>query len=127
MGLSRTTLFRQEVVEACRGEWLGSIVIATPLSRWLLTRLFFALATALVLFLALGHYIRRETVTGQLVPSTGLLKLEALNSGMVTHVWVRDGQAVKRGDPLIEISSGGGLPGLALVHLLDLEGPRLER
>lgn len=31
-------LFRQEVIDAKRGEWLGSIIVAAPLSRWLLHR-----------------------------------------------------------------------------------------
>ena len=67
------TLFRMEVMEARRGDWLGSIVVAAPLSRWLLTALAMSIASALLLFLFLGSYTRRETVAGQLVPSAGLL------------------------------------------------------
>ncbi|MGF7229377.1 MAG: HlyD family secretion protein [Candidatus Saccharibacteria bacterium] len=103
--MSGVSLFRQEVTEAKRTDWLGSIVVAAPLSRWLLASLFSALAAALVLFLAFGHYTRRSTVTGQLVPSAGLLSLVAQSAGTVTRVWVHDGQAVHQGDPLVEIAS----------------------
>jgi membrane fusion protein len=98
-------LFRQEAIDARRGEWLGTINIATPLSRWTLTLLGLALATGIVAFLVFGHYTRRERVIGQLVPSAGLLNVVASSSGIVSHVRVHEGQTVHRGDPLLEISS----------------------
>jgi membrane protease YdiL (CAAX protease family) len=70
-------LFRQEVIDTTRSQWLGSIIVAAPLSRWLLTALAVALAAAILLFLVFGHYTRRETVVGQLVPSGGLLNIAA--------------------------------------------------
>ncbi len=92
-------------MQARRGQWLGSIIVAAPLSRWLLTALALTLAAALLAFLCLGHYTRRETVTGQLVPSAGLLKLTAPVAGTITQLHVRDGQAVKAGEPLLTLSS----------------------
>lgn len=100
----RDSLFRQEAFGAQRSEWMGSILIATPLSRWTWTSLALALAASLLLFLLFGHYTRRESVGGQLLPGAGLLNLAAVGTGSVAHVWVNDGQAVKRGDPLLEIS-----------------------
>ena len=98
-------LFRQEVIDARRGEWLGSIIVAAPLSRWLLTALASVLATTILLFLFLGHYTRRETVTGQLVPNAGLLNVVAPDAGTVTQLHVRDGQRVKAGDTLCVIEA----------------------
>lgn len=98
-------LFRQEVIDAKRGEWLGSIIVATPLSRWVWTVLAAALATTLVAFLVLGHYTRRESVPGQLVPTSGLINLAAPTAGRVSRVWVHDGDLVRKGDPLVAISS----------------------
>ena len=103
--MSGTSLFRQEVVEARRVEWLGSIIVAAPLSRWLLTLLALVLAVAILLFIFFGHYTRRETVTGQLVPSAGLLNIAAPSVGTITRVHVHDGQTVKAGDVLLELSS----------------------
>ncbi len=79
-------LFRQEVIDARRGEWPGSIIVATPLSRWVWTLLALSLAGALVAFLLLGHYTRRESVTGQLVPSAGLVNLTAISAGSHSRV-----------------------------------------
>lgn len=116
--LSRTSLFRQEVTAARRGEWLGSILVAAPLSRWVWTVFAMSFAVSLVLFLVLGQYTRREMVTGQLVPSSGLLNLSATYAGLITHIWVHDGQSVKQGDPLIEISSEQDSAALGDTHAL---------
>ncbi|QEE26254.1 HlyD family efflux transporter periplasmic adaptor subunit [Rhodanobacter glycinis] len=105
-------------MDARRGEWLGSIIVAAPLSRWLLTVLAMALAAAILLFLVLGHYTRRETVTGQLVPSAGLLNLAAPSAGTIARVHVHDGQAVKAGDVLLELASDQDSAALGDTHVL---------
>ncbi|WP_174236080.1 HlyD family efflux transporter periplasmic adaptor subunit [Rhodanobacter sp. L36] len=122
-------LFRQEVVDARRGDWLGSIVVVAPLSRWLSTALALALSTAILLFLIFGEYTRRESVAGQLVPSAGLLTVTASNAGTVTQLQVRDGQTVRRGDPLVEISSEQNSASLGDTHALvsrQLDDQRLR-
>jgi membrane fusion protein len=63
------------------------------------------IAAAIVLFLIFGHYTRRETVSGQLVPSAGLLNIVAPRAGIIGKLSVYDGQTVKSGDVLIEIYS----------------------
>ena len=100
-------LFRQEAVDAQGRAWLGSIPVAAPLSRWLLTAWALALsvATAIVLLPCLGHYTRRATVAGQLVPNAGLLNIAAPSVGTITRAHVHDGQAVKAGDVLLELPS----------------------
>lgn len=99
-------LFWQEVIEAKRGEWLGSIIVATPLSRWGLAALALILAAAIVLFLLLGHYTPpRETVTGQQVPSAGVLTVAAPGVGTVTRLHVRGGQRMNAGDALSHVTS----------------------
>ena len=117
MGLSQG-LFRQEVIDARRGDWLGSIVVATPLSRWWLSALALVAAGSIVAFLCLGHYTRRETVSGQLVPSAGLLNVVAPGAGTVTRLLAHDGQAVKAGDVLLDISSEQNSASLGDTHAL---------
>lgn len=98
------SLFRREVLEARREGWLGGIAVATPMSRWLLVVLAAVLGTSIVLFLVFGHYTRRESVVGQLVPSAGLLNVAAPIAGTVSRVLVGDGQPVEAGDVLMELS-----------------------
>lgn len=97
-------LFRQEVIEARRGEWLGSIQLAAPLSGSVLGAIGLLLAAALIALLVCGQYTRRERVAGQLVPSAGLLSVTSANAGTLTHLWVHEGQRVRAGDPLAEVS-----------------------
>ncbi|HET6632447.1 MAG TPA: HlyD family efflux transporter periplasmic adaptor subunit [Rhodanobacteraceae bacterium] len=100
----RQPLFREEVLAARRGEWLGAINVALPMSRWLLTGMTVALAGAIVLFLVFGQYTRRDRVPGQLVPSAGLIAVEATAAGRIRRVDVHQGQAVRQGDALVDIS-----------------------
>lgn len=97
-------LFREEVLLAQRGEWLGSIRLQAPRLGWA----FFGIglmAVAVILALLLGgHYTRHEQVAGTLVPSSGLLTLTPIASGIVTSVQVREGDVVHAGQPLVEIS-----------------------
>ena len=120
-------LFRQEVIEAKRGEWLGSIIVATPLSRWALTTLALILAAAIMLFLLLGHYTRRETVTGQLVPNRGVLTVAAPGMGTVTRLLVRGGQHVEAGDALLELSSKQDSTALGDTHTLVAQQLDIQR
>lgn len=129
--VSEASLFRQEVMEARRGEWLGSIIVVAPLSRWVLTLLAVALAAAILLFLVFGHYTRRETVAGQLVPSAGLLNIVAPSAGTLSKLHVHDGQAVKAGDVLLELSSDQDSAALGDTHVLvgqqlDAQRARLQ-
>ncbi|HEX7370952.1 MAG TPA: HlyD family efflux transporter periplasmic adaptor subunit [Rhodanobacteraceae bacterium] len=103
--LSVGNLFRNEVLEAQRGQWLGAINLATPLSFVWWALLAAALAAAIILFLVFGHYTRRADVTGQLEPTAGLLTLSAQTTGTVTRTLVHEGEQVKAGQPLAEISS----------------------
>lgn len=98
-------LFRQEVIEFQRQnrQW-GRVV---PLQPWPV-RLTFYLVTlsiiAIVAFLALGHYARKETVTGYLAPAAGTARVFAARGGTVTGVHVRQGELVQEGQPLFTLA-----------------------
>ena len=123
-------LFRQEVIDAKRGEWLGSIIVAAPLSRWMLAGMAAMLAASILLFLFFGHYTSRETVSGSLVPNNGLLNIAAPSAGTVIQLRVHDGQQVKAGDALVEISSDqdSAAPGVGgATHALIAQQLGLQR
>lgn len=98
-------LFRTEALQAQRGQWLGAINLATPLSfRWW-ALLALVLAAAIVAFLIFGQYTRRETVTGQLLPGAGMLILSAQTTGTVTRTLVHEGERVHADQPLVKVSA----------------------
>jgi membrane fusion protein len=98
-------LFRTEALQAQRGQWLGAINLATPLSfRWW-ALLASVMAAAIVALLVFGQYTRRETVTGQLLPGAGMLTLGAQTTGTVTRVLVHEGEHVRAEQPLAEVAA----------------------
>ena len=56
-------LFRGEVLQAQRGQWMGAINLATPLAFTWWALLAASLAAAILLFLIFGHYTRRADST----------------------------------------------------------------
>ncbi|CTP83223.1 hypothetical protein A6R71_16780 [Xanthomonas translucens pv. arrhenatheri] len=56
------------------------------------------------MLLFLGRYTRHEPVSGALVPTHGLLMVAAPSPGSVTRIYVREGDRVNAGQPLLEIS-----------------------
>ena len=98
------SLFRREALEAKRRGWLGSISLAQPLRLWVLTLGAALAATAVALFLTLGTYTRRSTVTGQLVPSMGLSTVLAPATGVVTRLEAKEGARVSEGQTLAVVT-----------------------
>lgn len=97
-------MFRQEVLDAKRGSWLGSISLAQPLSLWVLTGFAVAAALAIGLFLFFGSYSRRSQVVGQLVPTQGLATVLAPATGVLSQLDVAEGGDVQPGQTLAVVS-----------------------
>lgn len=98
-------LFRREAVDHKRHTWLGDIVLARPVSFAALTAGAVALAALLVGYCIVGEYTKKARVSGYLVPDQGVLKVMASAPGVVTALRVREGQQVRRGEPLATLSA----------------------
>lgn len=99
-------LFRQEVVEFQRDhrQW-GGVALLQPLSTKVTV---WAIATAvalMVVFLFLAPYARKETVSGYLTPTAGTARIYAPQHGIVSSVHVEEGQEVKEGEPLLNVTT----------------------
>lgn len=102
---SEHALFREQAVEACQNHYLGKIRLATPISHAIWTLSALAIAAAIVVWLLMGHYTRRERVSGRLVPQAGLINLTASTAGSVMDLAVHEGERVHAGQALMTISS----------------------
>jgi membrane fusion protein len=100
------SLFRMEAVEFQRTRaWAGAT--ATPsFPSWLLTTFFTGAVVLAITFLSLGTYARKATVTGYLAPIGGVAKVMPPAPGVVTEVYVAEGQDVEAGQPLLAVRSG---------------------
>ncbi len=77
-----------------------------PLSLKALTTLIATLCCTVAVFLSLGEYARKETVSGYLEPTTGFVDIyNNSNANVVQQVYVQNGQWVEKGTPLVELAS----------------------
>ena len=97
-------LFRQEAIDAVQTRWTGQASAIRPVSAWFLTCFLSLIAAGAILFLFIGSYTKKERVTGVLMPVAGVLRVRAPESAVVASIAVREGQAVKAGDLLMEIN-----------------------
>ena len=104
----RSTLFRQEALEATRTTIVGEALRGHRLPFVLLTAGSVVAALAIVAFISWGQYTRKAHVTGYLAPSAGLIKVLALQPGTLIEKHVREGQRVARGDVLYVVSTEMG-------------------
>lgn len=103
--MSTRQLYRTEALNARQVKWLGEIVLIRPISFSFLCALAGAMALTVLVFLCIGTYTKRTTVSGQLVPDLGLVKVYVPQYGIVVKKNVVEGQVVKRGDVLYVLSS----------------------
>jgi membrane fusion protein len=100
-----TSLFRTEALEAQQVQWLGSIVLIRPVSFTFLTAFATLLASIVIIFFIWGSYTKRSTIAGQLLPSSGQIKVYAPQQGRVLESFIHEGQYVKAGTHLLTLSS----------------------
>ncbi len=110
---------------------MGRITLPQPLASWVLALLASAFALAVLIFLCVGTYTRRESVQGQLVPSTGLLPVAARSSGSVVAIQVHEGQVVAKDEDLAVLSGEihsytGGQTQVAVIGNLRAQIVELE-
>jgi len=98
-------LFRDEAVANQRTQLLGQIILVPRMPVLGLSVFAAIMALALVAFLVLGSHTRRVTVSGQLLPVSGLIRVHTPQAGVVLEKRVLDGQVVSRGDVLFVLSS----------------------
>lgn len=108
-----SSLFRTEALNAQRAQQHGEIMLLPGAwSRWmaLAAVLLVISVVALVVF---GSFTRRATVTGQLAPSEGLIRVTSPQTGVILEGPVKEGSSVRRGDLLFVISADRAGPDAA--------------
>lgn len=100
-----TSLFRPEVFQAKQNRWTGQIVLARPFTLTFLTLCAATLAAMLIAFATFGSYTNKTTVTGQLLPTTGVVRVYSQDMGIIARQHVMNGDFVKKGDVLFTLST----------------------
>jgi membrane fusion protein len=98
-------LFRSEVLAERQTPLLGKVLLEPRASQSLLVGTSVALGLAVLAFLIFGSYARKARLSGVLVPTHGLARIVAPQAGVVTDIFVGEGAKVRKGTPLIALSS----------------------
>lgn len=102
---TETPLFRIEAISAKSTNGLGSIRLAQPISYALVSLIALVISVVIVLFIILSSYTKKAHVAGITVPRGGIIVLTASALGRVNKILVSEGQHVKAGEKIIEITS----------------------
>ncbi|QRM31919.1 HlyD family efflux transporter periplasmic adaptor subunit [Microvirga sp. VF16] len=88
-----------------QSQWLGTVLLEPKITHWMFASLAL-LATAAVLgMLFFTSYTRKAHINGWLVPQQGLVRVFAPQAGVITQVHVKEGMEVKKGIPLLAVST----------------------
>ncbi|MBX6741917.1 MAG: HlyD family efflux transporter periplasmic adaptor subunit [Acetobacteraceae bacterium] len=101
----RQSLFRQQAVDHHRRQrhW-GEAALPRLPGAMVLFYVILLAATLIVIFLFRVHYARKETVSGYLAPSAGVVRVYAPRPGTISAVHAEEGQVVSEGQALLTVS-----------------------
>jgi membrane fusion protein len=102
----RPALFRQEAIAFQRhhrqwGDVASLQAVSTKVIAWLLV----LSSAAVVCFLVIAQYARKETAIGYLTPTRGTAKIFAPQRGAIKQVYVEEGEIVTEGEPLLAVET----------------------
>lgn len=98
-------LFRREVLEARSDTGMGEVVIVQPRILGVMTLAFSVITFGVALFAVFAEFSRKETVAGYLAPEGGIATITPVGGGVVSEIFVQQGQSVAAGDPVIRLST----------------------
>ena len=120
-------MFRKEAIAAKRQKLHGGVFLVQPLSFSALGLLILSIVIFGIILLVTGSYARSEHVIGHLVPTRGLVKIQAARFGTLESIDVREGDAIRTGQKLAAIMvstnalDGGSIADKALAALARQE------
>src|SRR3954452_2430064 len=127
------TLFRREAVEFHhhRQQW-GDVASLQSFSTKIATWFLVVVTAALVAFLVIAQYARKETAVGYLTPTKGTAKVFVPRRGAIREVHVDEGDTVIEGQPLLtidtdQIASDGSDVNAALLETLSAQKELLDK
>jgi membrane fusion protein len=126
------SLFRRAAVDFQRDQmrW-GEVSSLQPLSVKLTSWFLVCVIIGMIGFLVVAQYARKETAIGYLTPTRGTAKIFVPKAGIIRGVYVREGELVAAGKPVLtietdQIAADGSDVNTALLKTLDEQKGRLS-
>ena len=98
------SLFREQVLNQQTSRMQGEVsLVQVPAFYWLTGLILFVVVCSFI-FLLSGSYARKTVVFGVLQPEQGVIRIQTSQAGTVQKLLVKEGEKVKAGQPLIELT-----------------------
>jgi len=98
-------LIRLEVIDSQKSASLGSIVVSLPFTNAMLVAFCLVFLVFIVYFITSWEYVKRASVPGVVESASGVLKILPSQPGIITRLFVREGDHVKKGEILLQMSN----------------------
>jgi membrane fusion protein len=123
-------LYRPEAIAGLRSRH-GSPARLFGVGTWAMVLFMVAVLICVSLFLVLSTFARKETVEGLLQPDSGVAAIRYSRAGTVKRLFVREGQYVAEGQPLMAITldtvtDGGDTLGRRMLEANDRQNAQLQ-
>jgi membrane fusion protein len=97
-------MFRKEALDAKKQKLHGDVFLTQPISFILVSILLFSILLIIIVLLITGSYARSEQVNGHVVPSKGMVRIQASQFGTLENVYIKEGENVRAGQQLALIT-----------------------
>lgn len=112
-------LFRPEVLATQGYSATGGIRMTQSLSTWSIVAASVMVLAALLGYVLLGSVTNKARVSGLVVPASGSVNISSPNAGIIVRSLVAEGQSVKAGQALFELSTARHLDVGEMTTLVD--------
>ena len=102
-----TPLFRPEVLRRRAESDIGEAIEIVPLSHVAFCSFFVLIILLAATYAALAGYSRKETVSGMVAPSRGVIRVMAPRPGTITEISIAEGDAVAEDQVLLQVVTEG--------------------
>lgn len=99
------SIFRQEVLEHRRNKVTGEVFVLPSVNYQIACTAIFLLVMVMIIWLASTSYTRKERVQGWVEAKEGFLNVYSSKEGVIDKIFVKDGDEIQVGQPLLRIST----------------------
>ncbi|MEY0001783.1 HlyD family secretion protein [Morganella morganii] len=99
-------MFRQEALDNRKMKWRGKALLLPGIPLWIIMAACSVFLIVFLIFIIFGSYTRQVNATGEVTTFPRAVTIYANAQGFVTKQYVREGQHIKKGDPvyIIDVS-----------------------
>ncbi|MRT55152.1 HlyD family efflux transporter periplasmic adaptor subunit [Enterobacteriaceae bacterium RIT693] len=96
-------MYRKDALESRKHKWQGRAILLPGIPAWIIAAGCMLFITTFLVFVITGSYTRRVNVSGEITTLPRTANIYSAVQGVVVKQFVREGQTVRKGDPIYQI------------------------